>query len=207
MRLLDRVPAAKSLKFDMEVWHWADCKVGYSAATFWYGRPGAKSNIKPAPELAAAELPSGIRKISGAIECETMQVLKHSPDLKIETQRGGPSEGGWSGDGQLFVRATKPGDFVELLVADGVKDAQRVKLYGTKSYDYGILRFDLNGKTAEKSWDGWAEKPVLAEPLDLGVVEPENGRIVLHIEVVGTNPKSTGPKYYFGLDAVTLTPK
>jgi hypothetical protein len=41
--------------------------------------------------------------------------------------------------------------------------------------------------------------------VDLGVVEPKEGRIVLRAEVTGANPASRGPRFYFGLDAVTVT--
>ncbi|MEI8371961.1 MAG: glycoside hydrolase family 172 protein [Planctomycetota bacterium] len=50
LRLLDGIPLRSSLKMDMEVWHWADTKVGYAAGTFWYARPGATSNRGPAKE-------------------------------------------------------------------------------------------------------------------------------------------------------------
>ncbi len=204
IRLLDGIPAEKSLKFDMEIWHWDDCKVGYNVATFWYGRPGAHGNIAPAPELAAATLPTVLLRMPGAIECEAMRVVKSSPQLKHETQQGGLPEGSWSGDSQLFVRATKPGDYIDLLIADAIKGPRRVTLYGTKSFDYGILRFSVNGKSAGPAWDGWAAKPALSGPIELGTFEPDDGKLVLHVEVVGANPKATGPKHYFGLDAIIL---
>ncbi len=55
-RGLDAIPFAKSLKFDMEIWHWAECDMAYSVATYWYGLPGAKSNLSPAPADATAPI-------------------------------------------------------------------------------------------------------------------------------------------------------
>ncbi len=49
-RALDAMPFNKSLRVDMEVWHVADCQVNYNVATYWYGRPGATSNVVPLPE-------------------------------------------------------------------------------------------------------------------------------------------------------------
>ncbi len=43
-RNLDAIPFKTSLQFDMEIWHWADCKETYAVATYWYGRPGATHN-------------------------------------------------------------------------------------------------------------------------------------------------------------------
>ena len=52
-RALDAIPFTTSLKFDMELWHWADTIVNYAPATFWYARPGAAGNVPPDPETAA----------------------------------------------------------------------------------------------------------------------------------------------------------
>lgn len=41
VRNLDAITFGNSLKFDMEIWHWADCKVDYTVANYWYGIPGA----------------------------------------------------------------------------------------------------------------------------------------------------------------------
>ncbi|WP_372845795.1 glycoside hydrolase family 172 protein [Pontiella sp.] len=49
-RSLDTMPFGSSLKLDMEVWHWADCGVGYGVGTYWYGFADTTSNRKPEPE-------------------------------------------------------------------------------------------------------------------------------------------------------------
>ena len=56
-RNLDAIPFTKSLQFDMEVWHWKDCKVGYAATTYWYALPGATSNREPQPDEATSPIP------------------------------------------------------------------------------------------------------------------------------------------------------
>ncbi len=56
-RCLDAIPFDHSFKFDMEVWHWADCKVIYAATTYWYARPGAIHNRPPQPDAAAEAIP------------------------------------------------------------------------------------------------------------------------------------------------------
>jgi len=208
IRVLDAIPFTKSLKYDMEVWHWADCKVAYSVACYWYAPPETTTSIRgdPASAAEAIPLPGGPAvKIKDAIECETMKMLAKSDELKPSTQKDYPfAAGQWSQDAQLFVQATKPGQFVELLVTEGVTGPRKLTLYATRSHDYGILRFSVNGKKVEKEFDGWNKEPVLTGPVELGTFEPQDGRIVLRVEVVGTNPQSRGPKYYFGLDAVVL---
>ncbi len=51
-RLLDGIPFKASLRLDMELSHWQDTKMDYAPTTFWYGRPGIKSNIEPDIENA-----------------------------------------------------------------------------------------------------------------------------------------------------------
>jgi hypothetical protein len=206
LRLLDGVPMQSSLKMDMEIWNWADTTVAYAAGTFWYARPGATCNRGPVPEEAARELiawpPPPPPEFRGAIECEEMKVVSATKGMRIGTQ---DVLSDWSGGRQLFVQATKPGDYVELLVAEGVAGPRRITLHGTKSYDYGILRLSVNGKAVERPFDGFSEKSILSGPIDLGVFDPKDGRFVLRAEVIGSNPASRGPRYYFGLDCTVLT--
>jgi hypothetical protein len=96
------------------------------------------------------------------------------------------------------------GDFVELAIPAKEPGARKVVLYATRAEDYGMLRFTVNGKAVKATFDGYAEKPTPTGPINLGVHEPKDGRFVLRAEVVGTNPDSTGSKYFFGLDAVLL---
>nr|MDP0503134.1 DUF2961 domain-containing protein [Verrucomicrobiota bacterium JB025] len=49
-RALDTMPFGSSLQLDMEVWHWADCDMGYGVGAYWYGFADTTSNRKPEPE-------------------------------------------------------------------------------------------------------------------------------------------------------------
>ncbi len=54
-RSIDCMPFSESLKVDMEVWHARykkEPKMDYSVATYWYGFPETKTNIKPMPKEA-----------------------------------------------------------------------------------------------------------------------------------------------------------
>lgn len=54
-RGLDAIPFTKSLKFDMELWHWTKTKMNFAPITFYYLMDGATSNIKP--DYAGAKAP------------------------------------------------------------------------------------------------------------------------------------------------------
>ena len=58
-RDLDALTFTTSLKFDMEIWSWADCKEDYTVATYWYGMPGATSTTQPQPEAVVRTLKVG----------------------------------------------------------------------------------------------------------------------------------------------------
>jgi hypothetical protein len=208
LRVLDAIPFRTALRHDMEIWNWADTQVDYAVGTFWYARPGARHNRTPQQQEAARPVldDPGDFQIAGAIECETMKVLSKSDGLAHSTQSAYPfTVGSWSGGSQLFVQAKKPGDFIEVLMADKVDGPRKVTLYATKSYDYGMLALSINGKRVEKDFDGYAPQPALSGPVELGVFEPRDGHIVLRVEVVGTNTASKAPHYYFGLDALVLS--
>ena len=66
------------------------------------------------------------------------------------------------------------------------------------------LRFSVNGQAVAKDYDAYNATSVLSGPIELGTFEPEDGRFILRVEVVGANPAARGSKAYFGLDAVTL---
>jgi len=49
--VLDSVTFETRLKYDMEIWHWAECKMAYAVACFWYGAAGATSNTTANPAI------------------------------------------------------------------------------------------------------------------------------------------------------------
>lgn len=208
-RILDAIPFQTKFQMDMEVWHWADCKVDYAATSYYYAIPGAKDNRPPQPD--EAKLPISeikVQKIAGAIECETLQIVSKSDGLPTEVQSGmALADGAWSGDSQLWVRGRKVGDFVELKIpvkTDGPGAPVKLTLYATKSWDYGVLRFTVNGQVAGKDWDSWSVDVRASGPIELGTFTPKDGALILRAEVVGANEKSKNSKSFFGLDAVVI---
>lgn len=106
--------------------------------------------------------------------------------------RDAPSTGGGSRDSHAKHERAKAGP-------------KRVTLYATKSWDYGILRFSVNGNPAAKDYDAYSKQSMASGPIDVGVFEPKDGQMVLRVEVVGANPAARGTKSFFGLDAVVLS--
>jgi hypothetical protein len=46
--ILDPVPFTRSLRFDLEIWHWTDTSIAADAVLYWYARPGARDDFPPA---------------------------------------------------------------------------------------------------------------------------------------------------------------
>jgi hypothetical protein len=216
VRALDAIPFLETFRFDMEVWHWhKECEVGYGATTFFYALPGAEHNRAPQPEAAAAPIPEPPPlpppyKIDGAIECEDMAVSAKSDGLPVLRQNvRGFGDKMASNNFQIWIQGRAPGDFVELEIPVERGGKHRVVLHALRSWDYGIMRFSVNGQRAGEDIDlfnGEARAVAATGPLDLGTFEPVKGRITLRAEVVGGHPRSEGTKSYFGLDCVVVTP-
>jgi hypothetical protein len=43
--ILDPIPFSRSLRFDLEIWHWSDTSITADALLYWYARPGAHDDF------------------------------------------------------------------------------------------------------------------------------------------------------------------
>lgn len=207
--ILDNIPFQKSFRFDMEFWHWTpNIDVTYAATSYWYARPGATDDFKPVDANVLQDIPQPPppMKIVGAIEGETMKILAKSSAFDADSQdMGNFSESKWIGDRQLWVRPPKKGEWVDLELPVAADGRYHVIVYLTKARDYGMIQFLLNGKALGKPIDCFEPDRVLSTgAIDLGEVELKNGAATMRVEVVGSNEKSVGLRYMWGLDCVVL---
>ena len=209
--ILDNIPFEKSFRFDMECWHWdPNVTVNYAATSYWYARPGATDDFEPADAKVLQNIPTPPPpfKIEGALEAESLKVLGKSSDFPLTTQPMREfGQDKWSGDAQLWARPPKVGEFADLVLPVAADGSYHVVVYMTKARDYGVVQFSLDGKPLGKPIDGYEpEKVVATGAIDLGTAELKKGKAVLRVEVVGTNEKSSGLRYMWGLDCVVLKP-
>ena len=105
------------------------------------------------------------------------------------------------------MRPAKAGEWVDLELPVAAEGRYHVIVYLTKARDYGIVRFPVNGKPLGPTIDCFhADTVVSTGAIDLGTVDLQKGTATLRVEVVGTNPKSDGLRYMWGLDCVVLKP-
>lgn len=227
-RALDAIPFTTSLQMDMEVWHWKEADVAYAATTYFYARPGATHNRPPQPDRAAAPIPQPPPlppppppfKIPGAIEAESLDITSRSDGL-VAGPQGGFAPGVWSGEAHLWVRARRPGDFVELRIPAPDEARHDVLVRLTRSFDYGVVALAINGTPAGdgaapngKGIDTFNTDAHWVDtigPVDLGAHAPITGAdgepfYTLRIEVTGANERSEGARYFFGIDCILLEP-
>jgi hypothetical protein len=206
-RSLDAIPFKKSLRFDMELWHWAKTKVDYSPTTFFYAKPGATANIDPDPRGAARRV---TRKRSDIVEIYRVPGVLEGENLKVAKVTGGNvivqevSEFAWSGDKQAWWVDSKVGDALTLEFP--VKTAGRYDVVAnlTKANDYAVVSVAVNDKSAAARFDRF--NPTVAhDELRIGEFDLSRGTNRITFRIEGANPQAL-KKYFVGLDYLKLTP-
>jgi len=206
VRALDAIPFDKSLKFDMELWHWENTYMHFSPTTFFYARPGARSNIKPNPEDAKRKIPRTIEdvatvyRLEGAFEGE---------NLKISRITGGKTKiqnnlrEGWSNNRQLWWRDGSPGDELVLDLPEVEAGTYEVFVNLTKAVDYGIAQFYLNDTKLGDAVDLYNRPVITTGNKSLGKATLRKGPLRFRVRIVGANPAAE-KRHMVGLDYVKL---
>jgi len=206
-RALDAIPFTKSIRFDMELWHWANTKVDYAPTTFFYARPGATVNVEPDPRIAArpvtlerAEIVDVFR-VSGVLEGEDLTVVEMTGGNVVIQDIPAFR---WSGDKQIWWVDAGQGD--ELTVEFPVEKAGKYHVVAnlTKAIDYAVVRVSVNDESAENSFDRY-HPTVSHDPVALGVFELREGANRLKFHIEGANPAAL-KKFFVGLDYLKLIP-
>jgi len=202
----DPIPFTTSLRFDIEMWHWAEVDARYARTTYWYARPGSSSAVKPIADKDLVLIETApAAPVKGAIEGESLR----------RTMTGGTAEeqGGFfelSDGKQIWWMDAKEGEKLTLQVP--VKDAGRYQVTGCFCHarDYGIhiLQFlDAQNKPLGEPikldffGDGVKWKKIV-----LGTLELPKGTAQLVVTSQGHRANAV-PRNMFGLDYLLLERK
>ncbi len=197
--VLDAIPFTRSIRFDMEIWHWVDCRMGLAATCYWYARPGATDNFAELREddLRIPVLPPYVRhRVEGVLEAESLRVVRaEGPVQSQELQL-------CSNEEQLWWRPQRPG--ARLVLAFPVEQAGRYRVLGrfVTAQDYGIVQLGVNGVPAGRPLDLYGEFVDGTDPIDLGSYTLQQGENTLTVDLVQRNMHSSS--YYFGFDYMKL---
>ena len=195
-RSLDTIPFTKSLKLDLEIWHWEATTMAYAAASYWYARPGATCNRPPEANEAARPIPPGPPP-EGIVEGESARILRKTGGV-TEVQ----TEARWSGGQQLWWRDGKPGDRLEVALPVAKAGTYRLVMNNTRASDYGIFQFTLDGEKLGEAIDLYS-KVNTDKQVALGTRALKAGEHVFGAEIVGANPDAV-KRYMLGLDYLKL---
>jgi hypothetical protein len=158
--VLDPIPFTKSLRFDMELWHWQDVTVTVARTAYWYARPG--SSLPGKVDIAALTVPEmkPPAPVAGAIEGETLELVgKTGGNLTVQ-------EGFWetSGSKQRWWTFPEPGQKLTLRFPVKAAGTYRVVGHFCHAVDYGIHRLSINGQPVGEPLDfyspqlGWKKR-------------------------------------------------
>ncbi|AQQ09816.1 hypothetical protein L21SP3_01635 [Sedimentisphaera cyanobacteriorum] len=204
-RSLDAIPFSKSLKFDMELWHWAETTVDYAPVMFWYAKKDSSSNLDPQPEEAIKPLPDISEEgrvqidIEGAIEGERMQIVRCEGGRAFVQKN---TRFGWSEDEQVWWQNGKPNQ--KLVLSFESEKSGKFKIYAnlTKARDYAVVDIRVNGRLMKEGLDLFNPAVKARETL-LGKAEIREGENSIEVQIKGANPKAV-KRYMFGLDYIKL---
>ncbi|MBN1908378.1 MAG: DUF2961 domain-containing protein [Pirellulales bacterium] len=133
-----------------------------------------------------------------------VQVINYSGGKVIAQDMSGFPLGKWDNNDQFFWTGAKPGDRLELGFDVPKAGRQHFEVMLTRSNDYGIVQFSLDGKDVGGKIDLFTTWTGRTVPIPLGVFDLSAGRHVLGVKIVGTNEKSKGTQ--FGLDGIAVRP-
>lgn len=112
--------------------------------------------------------------------------------------------GGWSGGEQLFWSGGAVGAVLDLLIEVPAASKYAVEIYMTRAPDYGKVRFEIDGKASEMTFDGMAPQVLASGPQQLGTFALQPGIRRVSLMIVGKYPQATN--FYVGIDKLRLYP-
>ena len=199
--VFDDIPFRRHIRFCIEKWDASPRE--YAATAYWYAAAGAGGvfpSIK-AEDLTVRPLTSP-SKIKGALEGEDMIRRARCSKGKIQVQYLNSAFSGWR---HLWWVGGGPGARLDLRLP--LKHAGRYKVIVgcTRSWDYGMFRFSVNGKATGEPVDLYAPK-ILPLTVDLGEFDLTGTTVDLGLTCVGTNPKVKARNFMAGIDYILLEP-
>jgi Domain of unknown function (DUF1929)/PKD domain len=108
----------------------------------------------------------------------------------------------WSGNAQLFFKATKVGDYMVLTINVPTAGTYDLSAVMTKARDYGIVSLAVDGAQLGQPFDGYNSYVTIKNAVDFGSVQLSAGAHKLTFTLVGKNPSSIN--YFVGIDYLLL---
>ena len=183
-RALDGIPFTKEIVFDMELWHWADCKVNYAPVTFWYMMPGGQTMTQK--DMAGVTEKVARRK-SDITNVGLVTLEFESENIPVESYTGGildyQNGGEWSNGCQIYWREVPVGSKLTTMFRTGKGGFYDLTGLFTTARDYGVYNVYLNGEKIGDKID-LNNPDIKVKSIGFGDVELKSGENTFAIELV-----------------------
>lgn len=203
-RALDAIPFERSLKFDMEVWHWCSTWINYAPVTYYYLCAGGTSNRGAEAEMAARKIATHKNDLvpnypddNGVVEGEFLDITLTGGVEKSQTIL--PMQ--WSNNAQSFWLGAKPGDKASLTFSVDRAGEAQLSAVMTVAPDYGCFDLWLNGRLIRSGLDAYAVA-LGKQTVDLGKHRLQAGDNTLQVVQRGKNSRASNT--CFGLDCLIV---
>lgn len=198
--IIDSLPFAKSLKFDMEIWHHAKgFTLDVSEISYWYAASDANDNFKPLTrdDLIVPTIPTPA-KVQGVSEAEEMRIIQSTGMVFNQANYVWYYSGGKA----LWWNDNKPGDVLEIGFMAERAGRYSIKGKFTEGAVLGIYSLFINDQPAgSRDWFNPDWKAADSEE-PLGVFNLKQGENILKVVCQPKNPKAFG--FLFTLDYLRL---
>jgi hypothetical protein len=207
-QVLDSIPWARSIAFDLEVWHWEAVEMQFATLAYFYAGPAEVAG-GTFPDLSGRLVrkppPVHVYRAAGVIEGESLKVLAQS-DGEVPNQVMIGFGDRWSGGCQLWWVCGTKGATLDLDLPGLEPGEYDVSAAFTRAGDYGIATLALNGQALGDPVDLYAPAPQVLHTgaIELGRVRLGPAPHTLRVTMTGKNPASTS--YLFGLDWIRFVP-
>lgn len=200
----DQVPFQTQFEADIEKYFLNERPTRYASTVFWYLAPGGDDPYAPVPVEERTNYfdQPGQKKVSGALEGESMKVLAKTAGTAQPQDMTGWGEA-WSNDAQLWWTGAQPGDKLDLALPVERPGRCQLRAQLTKAVDYGIVQLSLDGEKLGGPIDLYHDGVIATGELDLGTRELSAGDHKLTVQIIGANPRAV-KSFMFGLDYVKL---
>ncbi|RNC66176.1 DUF2961 domain-containing protein [Proteiniphilum sp. X52] len=201
-RSLDAIPFEKSLRFDMEMWHWTKAVIHFSPITFWYISPTDIKNI-PRSNLSDASFPVAMSRedvvspviVNNKVEAENMILEKVTGG---NFRYSNNVNRGWSNNMQVFWSDMKPKDTLTLSFFSNEERVSDVTIQFSKGPKYGTFSLSINQGDGVII-DSFEENDIINE-YTLKNVVINRGRNLLNMEYL-----MPADKNQIGIDFIELS--
>jgi hypothetical protein len=205
--IADNLPFHTQFEGVLEKYFGNDRYTLYAATVFWYLSTDGKDPYGPVPvsQRVGYWFTPYIYRAPGVIEGESLHALAKAADPLHGQDMYHFGATGWSNHAQLLWEAKTVGEKIDLGFKVDQAGKYNVLVRLTKSPDYGIMQFSVNGQKAGDPIDNYSATGVtIGDPVSLGTFDLTAGSNTLSMELTGQNPAAK--RTSVGLDYIKLDP-